>query len=265
MSVIKSQIRSGVYYDSAVLMQLQRSLAGLDGVVDAGVMMGTETNKELFQRIDLLTPEVEASKENDLVIVVRADDEAKADAAIGSVDELLSAKKSSTTQTEARPRDLATANELLPESSWTLVSVAGRFAARVANEAMDLGKHVFLFSDNVPVEQELQLKGRAAELGLLVMGPDCGTAIINGVGLGFANAVRKGPIGMVAAAGTGLQQVSARIHQLGGGLTFGIGTGGRDLKDAVGGKTFLMGLDVLVRDPETKVIVLVSKPPSPAV
>lgn len=265
MSVIKSQIRSGVYYDSAVLMQLQRSLAGLEGVVDAGVMMGTETNKELFQRIDLLTPEVEASKENDLVIVVRADDDAKAEEAIGKVDELLSAKKASTKQTEARPRDLVTANELLPESSWTLVSVAGRFAARVANEAMDLGKHVFLFSDNVPVEQELQLKNRAAQEGLLVMGPDCGTAIINGVGLGFANAVRKGPIGMVAAAGTGLQQVSARIHQLGGGLTFGIGTGGRDLKDAVGGKTFLMGLDVLVRDPETKVIVLVSKPPAPAV
>lgn len=264
MAVIKTQIRTGVYYDSARLMQLQRTLANLSGIIDAGVIMGTETNKELLARVDLLSPEAINSRENDLVIVVSSDDPKIAEEAIAKVDELLTARKDSA-ETAARPRALEGANEILPESSWVLISVAGRYAARVARQAMAAGKHAFLFSDNVSVEDEISLKAEAAEKGLLVMGPDCGTAIINGIGLGFANKVRKGPIGLIAAAGTGLQQVSSRIHQLGSGLTFGIGTGGRDLSEKIGGVTFLMALDVLIRDPETKVIVLVSKPPSPVV
>ena len=137
----------------------------------------------------------------------------------------------------------------------------GRYAAGVSREALRLGKHVFLYSDNVTVDEEIELKTIGAEKGLLVMGPDCGTAIINGIGLGFANQVRRGSIGMVAASGTGLQQVSIRIHHLGGGLTHALGTGGRDLSSKVGGLTARMALDLLDRDPETKVIVLVSKPP----
>ncbi len=264
MTVIKSETRSGVYYDSAVLMQLQRSLAGLPGVEDAGVVMGTESNKELLRHVDLVNAEVEAAKENDLVIVVRAESEAAAAEAIGQVDELLTRRRTSVDQ-EYRPRSLDGANQMLPDSNWVLISVAGRYAAGVARESLRLGKHVFLFSDNVSVEDEISLKKEASEKGLLVMGPDCGTAIVNGVGLGFANKVRKGPIGVVAAAGTGLQQVTSRIHQLGSGITFGIGTGGRDLSEKVGGTTFLQGVDVLSRDPETKVILLVSKPPSPVV
>ncbi len=264
MSVIKAEIRSGVYYDSAVLMQLQRSLADLPGVEDAGVIMGTPTNKELLARVNLVTTEVEQAKENDLVIVVRAGDEKSAGDALQRVDELLSARKSSIQQ-DYRPRSLEGAQSMMPDANWVLVSVAGRYAAGVAREALRLNKHVFLFSDNVPVEEEISLKAEAAQKGLLVMGPDCGTAMINGIGLGFANKVRRGPIGVVAAAGTGLQQVASRIDQLGGGMTFGIGTGGRDLSEKVGGVTFLMGLDALSRDPDTKVIVLVSKPPSPKV
>ncbi len=264
MSVIKAEIRSGVYYDSAVLMQLQRSLADLPGVEDAGVIMGTPTNKELLARVNLVTTEVEQAKENDLVIVVRAGDEKSAGDALQRVDELLSARKSSIQQ-DYRPRSLEGAQSMMPDANWVLVSVAGRYAAGVAREALRLNKHVFLFSDNVPVEEEISLKAEAAQKGLLVMGPDCGTAMINGTGLGFANKVRRGPIGVVAAAGTGLQQVASRIDQLGGGMTFGIGTGGRDLSEKVGGVTFLMGLDALSRDPDTKVIVLVSKPPSPKV
>jgi FdrA protein len=143
--------------------------------------------------------------------------------------------------------------------------VPGRYAAGVARQALRLGKNVFLYSDNVSLDDETALKQMAAEKGLLVMGPDCGTAIVNGVGLGFANRVRRGPIGLVAASGTGLQQVSARIHQLGSGITHALGTGGRDLSQAVGAVTAHQGLDLLSRDPETRVIVLVSKPPSPAV
>ncbi len=264
MSVIKAEIRSGVYYDSAVLMQLQRSLSDLPGVEDAGVIMGTPTNKELLARVNLVSPEVEAARENDLVIVVRAGEEKVALDAIQRVDELLSARKS-TVQQDYRPRSLEGAVEMIPDASWVLISVAGRYAAGVAREALRLGKHVFLFSDNVPVEEEISLKAEARQKGLLVMGADCGTAMIGGIGLGFANKVRRGAIGVVAAAGTGLQQVAARIDQLGSGMTFGIGTGGRDLSEKIGGVTFLMGLDVLSRDPDTRVIVLVSKPPSPKV
>ncbi len=154
---------------------------------------------------------------------------------------------------------------MLPDAQWVLISVPGRYAAGVARQALDLGKHVFIFSDNVSQEDEIELKGTAASKGLLVMGSDCGTAIVNGIGLGFANKVRHGPIGIVAASGTGLQQVSSRIHQLGSGVTQALGTGGRDLSEAVNAITARQGLDLLSRDPVTKVIVLISKPPSPKV
>ncbi len=264
MTIIKAEIRSGSYFDSAVLMQLQRSVAQLEGVQDAGVVMGTEENKEILAHIDLVNEEILAAKPDDMVIVVRADNEDAAVNALGQVDELLTRKKSSVDQ-DYRPKSFEGAADILPDASWVLISVAGRFAAGVARKALDAGKHVFLFSDNVSVEDEISLKKEAAEKGLLVMGPDCGTAMISGIGLGFANKIRRGPIGVVAAAGTGLQQVTTRIHQMGSGITHGIGTGGRDLKDAIGAATFLMALDVLARDPDTKVITLVSKPPAPKV
>jgi FdrA protein len=265
MAVTKVEIRSGAYYDSVVLMQLQRSLADLAGVLDAGVVMGTDANKDVLSQSGLLTPEAEAAAADDLVIVVRADTEAGAQAALERVDDLLTVRRSAGVDEEYRPKSLQTAADMLPNAQWVLVSVAGRYAAGVTREALRLGKHVFLFSDNVSVEDEVDLKRTAAGKGLLVMGPDCGTAIVNGVGLGFANRVRRGPIGMVAASGTGLQQVSARIHQLGSGLTHALGTGGRDLSEAVSAITARQGLDLFSRDPDTKVIVLVSKPPSPKV
>ncbi len=225
-------------------MNLQRSLAGLPGVQDAGVIMGTDSNKELLKHINLVSDEVNASKPDDLVIVVRAEDEKSAVDAISQVDDLLSRRKSGIDQ-EYQPHSLETAVEMLPDASWVLISVAGRYAAGVARDALRLNRHVFLFSDNVSVEDEITLKQRACEQGLLVMGPDCGTAMIGGMGLGFANKVRKGPIGVVAAAGTGLQQVTSRIHQLGSGITHGIGTGGRDMSEKVGAVTFRLAIDVL--------------------
>ena len=264
MATIKSEIRRGVYFDSAKLMLLQRSLADLPGIIDTGVIMGTDSNKELLAHIGLTSPDVIASKPDELVIVVKSEDEKSADLALARVDELLAARKSTLDQ-EYLPRSLESAAEMLPEANWVIISVAGRYATGVTRDALRLGRHVHLFSDNVSVEDEIDLKKQARELGLLVMGPDCGTAMVDGMGLAFANKIRKGPIGIVAAAGTGLQQVACRIHQLNGGITFGIGTGGRDLSEKVGAITFLMALDVLARDPDTKVIVLTSKPPSPKV
>ncbi len=264
MSSIKTEIRTGAYYDSVILMQLQRSLADLPGVIDAGVVMGTNANQDLLDQSGLLVDEIKAAKADDLVIVVKAENDKKALKAIARVDELVAARRSrDTAGQDFLPKSLESAANMMPDARWTLISVPGRYAAGVSREALRLDKHVFLYSDNVSLEEEIDLKKKGAEKGLLVMGPDCGTAIINGVGLGFANKVRKGPIGMVAASGTGLQQVSVRIHQFGSGLTHALGTGGRDLSSQVGGLTARMALDILDRDPETKVIVLVSKPPDP--
>jgi FdrA protein len=212
----------------------------------------------------LLTADVETAAADDLCIVVKAVDEAQAQAALAQVDALLRRRRQDGEQ-DYRPKSLATAATMLPDAQWVLISVPGPYAAGVARQALDLGRHVFLYSDNVPMEEEVALKERAAAKGLLVMGPDCGTAIVNGVGLGFANRVRRGPIGLVAASGTGLQTVASRIHQLGSGITHALGTGGRDLSDRVGAITARQGLDLLARDPETQVIVLISKPPAPAI
>lgn len=265
MAVTRAEIRSGAYYDSVVLMQLQRSLAALPGILDAGVVMATGANKDILAQSGLLTPEARTAVADDLVIVVRAEDAAVAQAALDQVDELLTSRRRGDVEQEYRPRSLESASQVMPDAQWVLVSVPGRYAAGVARQALRLGKNVFLYSDNVSLDDEIALKQTAAEKGLLVMGPDCGTAIVNGVGLGFANRVRRGPIGLVAASGTGLQQVSARIHQLGSGITHALGTGGRDLSQAVGAVTARQGLDLLSRDPETQVIVLISKPPSPQV
>ncbi len=264
MTTTQVEIRRGAYYDSIVLMHLQAALAGLDGILQSGVAMGTPSNKALLAQSGLTAPEIDAARPDDLIIAVQSESDAAALAALAQVDALLALRRSTLRQ-DYRPQSLDTAAQMLPEANFVLISVAGRYAAGVARQALAANKHVFLFSDNVPVEEEIELKRLAAEKGLLVMGPDCGTAMIGGVGLGFANKVRGGPIGVVAAAGTGLQQVTARIHQLGGGVTHGIGTGGRDLSEKIGAVTFRQGIDVLARDPDVKVIVLVSKPPAATV
>jgi FdrA protein len=263
MTVTKYDVRAGAYYDSVVLMQLQRGLIGLPGVIDAGVVMATPANRDLLAANDLLPDSVHAGPD-DLLIVVKAENDSAASEAIGQVDVLLAKKRSAGSQ-DFRPRSLSSAVKQLPEARWVLVSVPGRYAAGVAREALALDKHIFLYSDNVSLDDEVDLKKSAREKGLLVMGPDCGTAIINGVGLGFANRVRRGPIGLIGASGTGLQAVTAHIHNLGGGISQAIGTGGRDLKGEVGAITAHQALDLLASDPDTEVIVIISKPPSPDV
>jgi FdrA protein len=261
---VRCAVRPGAYYDSVVLMQLQRALAGLPGILDAGVVMATPANREILTASGL-TPsgEVDAGP-HDLLIAVKAESEAVAGEALARIDSLLQVRRSSGDQ-EFRPRSLASALKLLPEARWVLVSVPGRYAGGVADEALDHDRNVFLYSDNVPLEQEVALKRKALAKGLLVMGPDCGTAIVGGTGLGFANRVRKGNVGLIGASGTGLQAVTSHLHHLGAGVSQAIGTGGRDLYAEVGGITARQALDLLGRDPETRVIVLLSKPPAPEV
>lgn len=260
--VTRAAVRAGSYHDSVVLMQLQRALATLPGVLDAGVVMATSANREL-----LAAGGLEGGPEagpDDLLIVVKAESEEAAGEALSRVDALMQVRHGGEEQ-DFRPRSLATAFKQLPEARWVLVSVPGRYAADVADEALDHGRNVFLYSDNVPLERETALKQKAHEKGLLVLGPDCGTAVLGGIGFGFANRVRRGPIGLVGASGTGLQAVMSQIHHLGSGISQAIGTGGRDLSAEAGGITAAQGLDLLRRDPETRVIVLLGKPPAPAV
>ncbi len=264
MTSTLSSTRTGTYYDSVVLMQLQRALLGLPGVEDAGVVMATPANCELLAANSLLPQSIAASAD-DLLIVVKAVSEESAANAIGKVDELLVRRRAGVTAHDFRPHSLEAAIQQLPQSKWALISVPGRYAAAVAHQALALRQHVFLYSDNVSLEDELSLKKTGSAQGLLVMGPDCGTAIVNGVGLGFANRVRRGSIGLIGASGTGLQAITSHIHNLGGGISHAIGTGGRDLRSEVGAITARQALDLLARDPQSSVIVMVSKPPSPDV
>ncbi|MCB0081560.1 MAG: hypothetical protein KDE47_11540, partial [Caldilineaceae bacterium] len=263
--MLKAEIRTGAYYDSVVLMQLQRALAALPGVLEAGVVMGTPANKDVLAQSNLLAPEIQAAGMDDLVIVISATEEQAAIDALAHVDELLVRRRPADVDVAYRPKSLEAAIKMQPDARWVLISVPGRYAADVGKEALRLGKNVFLYSDNVPEAEEAALKQMAAQAGLLVMGPDCGTAIVNGVGLGFANRVRKGSIGLIGASGTGLQHVAARIHQLGAGITHALGTGGRDLSEAINGQTAQQALDLLDRDPSTQLIVIISKPPTPHV
>lgn len=261
---VRCAVRPGSYYDSVVLMQLQRALAALPGVLDAGVMMATPVNRELLAASGLAPDAGTAAGPHDLLIAVKAESEQAAGEALARVDALLQVRRGDGGQ-DFRPRSLVSALKLLPAARWVLVSVPGRHAAGVAEEALDQGRNVFLYSDNVPVEREAELKRKARERGLLVLGPDCGTAVIGGAGFGFANRVRRGPVGLVGASGTGLQAVLSHLHALGSGVSQAIGTGGRDLAEEVGGITAVQALDLLRRDPETRVVVLISKPPAPAV
>lgn len=262
MTIVKSLVKKNTFYDSLTLMRVSKRATELNGVVQAVAVMASDVNKEMLSDVGLLTDQVKDASANDLVISVSAETEATAESAMGAVEKMLVEQRAPKT-TEARPRTLESALEQMPDANLVVISVPGHFAKREAEKALERGLNVLLFSDGVLLEDELELKNIARKKDLLMMGHGCGTAIINGVGLGFANAVEKGPIGIVGAAGTGIQQVTTLIHQEGSGVSQAIGTGGRDLSDDIGGIMMLKGIEMLEKDKETKVIVLISKPPGP--
>jgi FdrA protein len=247
-------------------MAVARELAHLEGVADAAVVMATPTNKAILEEAGLLLPEIVAAGPNDLVVVVRAESESLAAEGLEKARQYLDRKaETGGSAAGSAPRTLRAARRAQPGSNLAVISVAGEFAAAEAWDALTSGLHVLLFSDNVSLADEVALKTYAVEHGLLLMGPGCGTALLDGVALGFANVVPRGPVGIVAAAGTGLQEVSTLLARMGIGVSQGIGTGGRDLSEAVGGITMRQGLCLLQNDPQTRVLLLVSKPPAPAV
>jgi FdrA protein len=264
--VTKGIIKKGEYYDSVTLMNVAKKLSELPGVIEAAIVMGTKENRAILKSTGLLLPEFEVSVDSDLLIVVKTESNEIASNAINSVDSILKKlKETKAVSGESNPRSIESAIKILPEANLAMISIAGKYAGDEAMKALQQGLHVMLFSDNVSFEKEIELKQYAREKGLLVMGPDCGTAIINGVPLAFANVVNRGNIGIVAAAGTGLQETSCLISNAGGGISQAIGTGGRDVGKEVGGLMFIEAVKTLSNDNDTKVILLVSKPPHESV
>jgi succinyl-CoA synthetase alpha subunit len=247
-------------------MRLSRTLSEREGVCEAALMMGTPANKQLMADAGLLPASGVEATGGDLVIGIRAADARTADLALAEARDALDRPLSAHGNAGAwQPRSLQAAVKGAPESNLALISVPGSLAVAEARKAIRNGLHVMIFSDNVDLEEEAALKREAAGLGRLVMGPDCGTAIIGGTPLAFANAVPRGGIGIVAASGTGMQEVACLIARQGQGISQAIGVGGRDLSEAVGGVSTLMALDALDADAQTRHIVLISKPPPASV
>lgn len=260
--VVKGIMKRGEYFDSVTLMNIARDVTQLPNISDAAVVMGTQSNKAILEASGLLIAEFKDCQDTDLLICVKTSDDKLAEATLKKAEELLRAVRNRKEKSaEFLPKSLDGALSMLAGANLAIISVAGKYAGLEAMKALKRGLHVMLFSDNVPVETEIELKKFAQSKGLLVMGPDCGTAIINGVPLAFANVVNKGNIGIVAASGTGLQEVSSVISNAGSGISQAIGTGSRDVKTDVGGIMFIEALKALNEDEDTKVIVLVSKPP----
>jgi FdrA protein len=267
VTVVRGAVHRNSYRDSVELMGIAAQLERLAGVQRAGLVMATPANLAVLAEAGMAEAVAAGTGPNDLVVAVTALDRDAAQAALGRAAELLAAgtgDAGGAPETRAA-QTLGEGLAELPDANLALISTPGTYATTEALRALKRGLNVFLFSDNVPVEDEIELKTLADERGLLVMGPDCGTAIVAGVPLGFANAVRRGPIGLVGASGTGIQEVTSLIHRFGSGVSNAFGTGGRDLDERVGGITMLAAIRQLLADPETDVIVLISKPPSPIV
>ena len=256
------KVFNNMYQDSVSLMQISAQICKLAGITQASVVMGTETN--LAQLQDAGFPDPIKASPNDLIIAVMGETEA-CEQALEIAHQRLNSKPEESGSASMRTiavTSLQMAQEQNASVNLALISVPGDYAAAEALKALELNMNVMLFSDNVSLQQEKQIKLLAQDKNLLVMGPDCGTAIINGLPLGFANVVKSGCIGVVGASGTGLQEITCRIDQLGAGVSQAIGTGGHDLHEEIGGISMLFGLNALAQDENTHVIVLISKPPA---
>ncbi|MFQ5894933.1 MAG: hypothetical protein ACE5JJ_03830, partial [Nitrospinota bacterium] len=251
MGELHNWVLEDEYRDSVALMRLSRELSSLPGVARASAMMGTPANLRLLEEVGLLTPRGRGARPVDLLICARLEGALAEEVRRRAEEMLASAARGGAGEEGYRPRTLEGALELLPGANLALISVPGAYAGAEARKALERGLHVFLFSDNVLLSEEVSLKRFAREQGLFLLGPDCGTAILDGVPLGFANEVPRGRVGVVSASGTGLQQVACLLAQAGEGLSQGVGVGGRDLSEEVGGLMTRAALEVLARDEST--------------
>jgi succinyl-CoA synthetase alpha subunit len=258
LSKVSNIVKKNFHRDSVHLLHLSEEAKKIDDIKDAAVVMGTTTNKEILQKLGLLTDEGKAASESDMILAVMADSQSIVDNGVKQIEEMLlkppSAKGRAFYSVDA-------ALQAVPDANLAIVSIPGEHARGIVLKLLDKGLSVHLFSDHVPPEHELELKQYAREKGLLVLGPGAGTSIIGGKAIAFANVVKKGKIGVVAAAGTGLQEVTVLLSEAGLGVSEGLGTGGGDVKAKIGGITTLQSIDALEQDPETSAVLVVSKPP----
>jgi len=252
-------VRKNQYYDSVFLMGVNKRLSEQPGVQQTAVLMASEANKGLLAEIGVRDGRIDAAQPNDLVIAVVADSQEIADSLLAQIDRFF--ESSHPVKAKMDVRTLQDGLGMKPQANLAVISVPGEYAAREARLAVEKGLNVFLFSNHVTLEDEIALKKLAQERGVLVMGPDCGTSLLGGVGIGFANRVRRGSVGAIGPSGTGMQEFTCLVHHLGMGISHAIGTGSRDLSDAVGGVTTLAALEALENNPETELIALISKPP----
>ncbi|MBT3236603.1 MAG: acyl-CoA synthetase FdrA [Bdellovibrionales bacterium] len=262
--VVDGLVRESEYFDSVTLMMLARQFNLPDKGLEVALVMATKENLAILERASMLIDKFSGRGDSDLLIVVMGKTDKMVATTLEKISLALDQKRKTSGAVggglEYQPKSLESGLSVMPAANLLLISVAGRYAVMEAYDALAHGLNVMLFSDNISIADEIKLKQEAKKRNLYLMGPDCGTAIIGGVPLAFANQVSSGSVGIVAASGTGLQEVSSLISNGGGGISHAIGTGGRDLKVEVGGITFLQGLQELIDDPQTKVIVLISKP-----
>ncbi|WP_100500141.1 hypothetical protein [Geodermatophilus chilensis] len=262
---LQAKVFPRLYRDSVALMALASSIEKREGVVRAGAVMATPGNLEILGRSAMLPPDLTAAPD-DLVLVVRAQDEQTAsDALEAATAGLTATEQSGGPREEVAPQTVREGLAAAADATLVTVSTPGPYAPAVVESALRRGLHVFCFSDNVPLADEVRLKRLAVDRRLLLMGPDCGTAILDGVPLGFANVVHPGPVAIVAASGTGAQEVSCLLDDAGTGISQLIGVGGRDLSADVGGLMTELALDLVATDDASEIVVLVSKPPAPEV
>ncbi|QBM22267.1 acyl-CoA synthetase FdrA [Citrobacter arsenatis] len=267
--MIHAFIKKGCFQDSVSLMIISRKLSESENVDDVSVMMGTPANKSLLETTGFWHDDFNQATPNDICVAIRTEtaDESITQAILQQLDESLQqlAQATGGSQTLLQVRRWESACQKLPDANMTLISVAGEYAAELASQALDRNLNVMMFSDNVTLEDEINLKRRAQDKGLLVMGPDCGTAMIAGTPLAFANVMPEGNIGVIGASGTGIQELCSQIALAGEGITHAIGLGGRDLSAEVGGISALTALEMLGTDDKSQVLAFVSKPPAEAV
>ncbi|MCE5283437.1 MAG: acyl-CoA synthetase FdrA [Deltaproteobacteria bacterium] len=262
--MIRTAVKRNSYLDSIFLMNAAKEIMKIKGVKDAILLMGTDMNKTVLKEVGGLTPEAMAAAPNDLILSLDLEDGNIAKDVLAFLESLIAGKEKNQHEEETVFPSLNKAIDASPDANLVFISVPGEFAAQEAKTALNRGLNAFIFSDNVPIEDEVELKKMALEKGLLVMGPGCGTSVINHVSIGMMSTINEGSIGIVGASGSGIHQIATLIDRQGLGISQAIGTGGRDLSKEVDGITMIQGIHFLEKDQNTKVIVLVSKPPAPA-
>lgn len=266
------ELRRGIYQDSVTLLRIAQTVSATSGVTAAQVAMATELNVELTVGLGFSIPD--GVGPNDLLVAIRADDDAAVQTGLQSLEQALAAAAATAAvaggfRDAPPPRSVRAAAQAAPDAALAVLSVPGSAVIGEAMDAIEAGRHVMIFSDNVPIEHEIILKDAARNAGVIVMGPDCGTAVIGGIGLGFANVLSQGTsdaaVGVIAASGTGAQHLTSLLDHAAVRISQVIGVGGRDLSERVGGRSTLAALQLLDADPNTDHIVIISKPPHPAV